>query len=160
MRRITAISITPGPNNSVSGNYTIADVEKIGDKWHETDHEYKEICPTERGFSVEFDGKTIEFVINAQLLADVTAVLDDFSSVQQPMKKYCNKPTTKQPNPQPYWQTFAKKAVPITANPGTWQLRPGVKSLTGQPGSDSHVWLISKVTSTLPYKPVVPFSYE
>jgi hypothetical protein len=160
MRRITAISTTPGPNNSVSGSYTIADVEKVGDKWHEANHEYKDVCTTEHGFSVEFDGKTIEFVVNAQLLAAVTAVLDDFSSVQQVMKKYCNKPTTKQPNPQPYWQAFAKATCSITASAGNWQLRPGVKSLTGQPGNDSHVWLITKVASTLPYKPVVPFSYE
>jgi len=160
MRRITAISTTPGPNNSVSGSYTIADVEKVGDKWSESDHEYKEIRTTEHGFSVEFDGKTIEFVVNAELIANATKILDDFSSVPQVMKKYCNKPTKKQPSPQPFWQAFAKATCSITASTGTWQLRPGIKSLTGQPGAETQVWLISKTASTLPYKPVVPFSYE
>lgn len=159
MRRITAISIIPSAN-AIAGSYTIADVEKIGDKWHEANHEYHDVTPTERGFSVEFDGKTIEFVVNAELIADATKILDDFSSVPQVMKKYCNKPSKRQPNPLPFWQAFAKTTCGITASSGTWQLRPGVKSITGQPGAETQVWLISRVASTLPYKPVVALHYE
>jgi hypothetical protein len=161
MRRITAISITPSSNNNLSGSYTIANVERTADgKWSESDHEYRDVTTTEHGFSVEFDGRTIEFVVNAELIANATKILDDFTAIPQQMRKYCNKPTARQPNPQPYWQAFAKATCNITASAGNWQLRPGIKSSTGQPGAETQVWLISKVASTLPYKPVVALHYE
>lgn len=150
-RRIVTVSITPSAN-SVSGTFTTACVEQVGDKWQESDPMVQPITPTAEGFTLSNDGLTFTFTVDQYLRDQIDEILEEYFSKPVTAKKVQPRPSTKNPHPKPFWLAYADDTATIVCSAGQWVVRPGLR--WADPKEEPfQVWLINRRTSVLRFAP-------